>query len=93
MVEGPSVNRHHWTPKSKGGQVAEHIHIICHRMIHRTFSEKELADEYATPHALREHPTIISFVQWVRKKPAELIGYAKAPRNGNKRRPQKHRHS
>ena len=88
MIEGPSVNRHHWIPKSRGGQVAAHIHIICHRMLHQTFSEKELANEYATPHVLRKHQTIVNFVRWVRRKPTEFIDYAKAPRVRHKRRPQ-----
>ncbi|MEC7575489.1 MAG: HNH endonuclease, partial [Pseudomonadota bacterium] len=44
MIEGPSANRHHWLPKSKGGQAADYIYVVCHRMLNRTLSEKELAD-------------------------------------------------
>src|SRR4051794_2967263 len=38
------------------------MHRICHRKIHATFSEKELAREFHTWQALREHPVIADFV-------------------------------
>ncbi|MBC8451610.1 MAG: HNH endonuclease, partial [Rhodospirillaceae bacterium] len=53
MVDGPSVNRHHWVPKSHGGDQASDIHVLCHRMLHPTLSANEHATEYATPTTLR----------------------------------------
>lgn len=91
MIEGPSVNRHHWVPRSKGGLDASHIHVICHRMLHRTFSENELATDYTDPVIIRDHPTIDGFVRWVRRKPAEFIDRAKAPRGRDKRRSHRRR--
>ncbi|MEL0110796.1 MAG: hypothetical protein VW835_03600 [Rickettsiales bacterium] len=91
MIEGPSVNRHHWVPRLKGGGAASDIHVVCHRMLHRTFSEGELARDYPSPEALRAHPEIENFIRWVRRKPVEFVDRAKAPRGRDKRRP--HRRS
>jgi hypothetical protein len=85
MIDGPSVDRHHWVPKSAGGRVSEHLHTVCHRMIHRVFSEKELASAYADPEAVRAHPEIARFVAWVRKQPPEYLDWPKEPR-GRRRR-------
>ena len=42
---------------------------ICHREIHATLSETELARDYATVEALRDHPRLDRFIRWVRKRP------------------------
>ena len=44
----PSVNRHHWILKFKGRDQARDIRGVCHRMLHRTFSEIELAKNSAS---------------------------------------------
>ena len=44
MLEpGPSVDDHHLVPRSQGGKTKTTIHRICHRKIHATLSERELA--------------------------------------------------
>ena len=80
MIEGPSVDRHHWVPKSKGGCETDFIHLVCHRMIHRVFSEKELATDYADPEVVRAHPEIERFVKWVRRQPPDYVDWPKEPR-------------
>lgn len=72
MVLGPSIDEHHLVPKSHGGRAAQLVHRVCHRKIHSTFTESQLAGEYATWEALRAHPEIASFVRWLRNKPAEF---------------------
>ena len=72
MVDGPSVDRHHWVPKLKGGREMSPIHRVCHKKIHALFSEAELARLYNTPEALRDHPEIARFVKWLAKKPPEF---------------------
>ncbi len=69
MVAGPSVNRHHWVPRSRGGRVAEPIHTICHRKIHALFDERTLAASYDTADKLRDHPEVARFLIWVANKP------------------------
>ena len=80
MLAGPSVDRHHWVPKSEGGFETDDIHVVCHRMIHRIFDERELATTYADPAALRGHPEIERFITWVRRQPPEYVDWPKSPR-------------
>ena len=60
---------HHLLPKSKGGRETALLHRICHRQVHALFSENELARDYATPEALRAHPEVLKFIEWVKTKP------------------------
>ena len=40
----------------------------CHRLIHRTFSAKELGREYNTLQLLRAHITITAYISWVQRR-------------------------
>lgn len=68
MLKGPSIDRHHFYPKCKGGRETEWIHKICHRKIHSVFTESELAKEYNNAEIVRSHPEITKFIKWVSKK-------------------------
>ena len=71
LIAGKSIDEHHLLPKSQGGREKYFIHRICHRKIHATFSEKELAKNFCSWAALREQEAIASFIAWVKKKPPE----------------------
>jgi hypothetical protein len=71
LIAGKSVDEHHLLPKSQGGRETQTIHRICHRKIHATFSEKELARNYTTWEALQAHEDIAAFIAWVQKKAPE----------------------
>lgn len=77
-------SRHHLVPKLKGGAKGPVVllHDICHRMIHRTFTEAQLARDYADPAALRAHPAIARFAAWVARRPPGF----RAPMPGRRRR-------
>ena len=62
MVLGASIDEHHILPKSQGGKTKQQIHRICHRKIHATFSDRELAKNYSNWSALQQHPEIASFL-------------------------------
>lgn len=85
MVDGPSVDRHHWVPKSEGGRETDYIHLVCHRMIHRVFDARELAGDFADPQAVRDHPEIKRFTAWVRKQLPEYVDWPKSPRSRKRR--------
>ncbi len=65
---GARIQWHHAVPKSRGGRETVPVHPICHRTIHATLTNKELERSYATPEALRGHPEIARFIDWVRDK-------------------------
>ena len=65
---GRRIEWHHPIPKSRGGRETAPVHPICHRFIHASIGNKELARLYHTPEALRAHPEVSRFVGWVRGK-------------------------
>ncbi len=69
---GRRVEWHHPLPKSRGGRETVPLHPICHRTIHATFTNAELARIGADRAALLETETIRRFVRWVSNKPADF---------------------
>ena len=76
---GASVDEHHLVPRSQGGKAKALIHRICHRKIHATFGERELARDYSSWQALAAHPEIAAFVRWVAGKPAAFYDNSRRP--------------
>lgn len=68
---GVPQSLHHLIPRLKGGKGGPTVllHHICHREIHATLTEAELARSYATLDALRAHPRLGKFARWVSKRP------------------------
>jgi hypothetical protein len=64
--EHPS--NHHLVPKSRGGRVTEAICRDCHRAIHATFSNKELAQTYNTVDALMAHEELARMIRFIGKQ-------------------------
>lgn len=71
IPDGVPQSLHHLIPKLKGGKGGPTVllHDICHREIHATLSEAELARDYSTPEALKTHPRLAKFIAWVQKRP------------------------
>jgi hypothetical protein len=74
MVEGASVDIHHWVPQAKGGKrgPATTIHRMCHNKIHSVWKESELAKVYNNPASIRNAPEMQEFLQWIARKPPEF---------------------
>lgn len=68
MWKGPSIDKHHFTPKCRGGKDSEYLHKICHRKIHSLWTEKELEKEFNDPNKVIAHPDMQKFIAWVQKK-------------------------
>lgn len=75
LVAGPSVNEHHFIPKSKGGKHDDKVflHKCCHDFLHRRFTENELAKIYNTPEKCLEDEAIQKYVKWLKKKDPEFL--------------------
>lgn len=68
---GVPSSLHHLVPRLRGGKGGETVllHHLCHKEIHATFTEAELARSYSTIAALRAHARIARFVAWVSRRP------------------------
>jgi len=72
---------HHLIPKSRGGVNTVFLHRACHKQVHALLTETELARNYATPHALRAHPEMARFIEWVQDKPNDFNPPTRRSRN------------
>lgn len=79
LEPGASSDEHHLVPRSEGGKAKFLIHRICHRKIHATFSERELAQDFNTWQALQAHPEIAAFIRWVANKPPAYYDNSRKP--------------
>lgn len=75
-------SQHHLVPKLKGGKSGATVllHHVCHKEIHASLTEAEIARDFATIEALRAHPRIAKFVTWIAKRPPEFISKTKGGR-------------
>ncbi|MCD2323131.1 HNH endonuclease [Sphingomonas sp. IC-56] len=69
---GRRVEWHHVVPKSEGGRKTLPVHPICHRTIHATVTNADLARLYPTMEALREREDIQRFLRWIADKPPDF---------------------
>jgi len=85
------ITQHHLKPRQKGGK-AEHRTPLCkpcHKQVHATFGNTDLARVYDSIESLREAPLLKPFLQWIRKQSPDRnfrTERSKAhPRHGNRR--------
>jgi hypothetical protein len=83
---GALQSLHHLVPKLKGGAGGPvvRLHHLCHKEIHATLSEGELARNYATPEALRAHPRLARFAEWVRGRPPGFLSRSRKGSGGGR---------
>jgi hypothetical protein len=69
---GRRVEYHHPVPKSRGGRETVPIHPICHRTLHKSFTNKELEPFGGDVAKLRCAPPLARFLAWIANKPADF---------------------
>jgi 5-methylcytosine-specific restriction protein A len=64
------ITQHHLKPRQKGGKPEHRTPLCkpCHKQLHATFSNTELARLYDSIDALRGVPTLQPFLTWIRKQ-------------------------
>lgn len=75
--ETPELTVHHLVPVLAGKRQGikpqdlpqAQLCPACHQFLHRTFSIRELATEYASLEALRQNAQVGKFLGWLRKQP------------------------
>lgn len=72
---GVPQSLHHLTPKLRGGKGGPTVlmHHVCHKEVHAALSEAELARSFNTPEALRTHPRLARFADWVARRPPGFL--------------------
>ena len=70
LVPRRLITQHHVKPKSEGGRHAPKTPLCkpCHKQVHATFSNKELAKLYADMEALRNAAPLQPFLKWIAKQ-------------------------
>ncbi|MCP5396532.1 MAG: HNH endonuclease [Sphingomonadaceae bacterium] len=66
------IQWHHTVPKAKKGKATVPVHPICHKAIHRAFTNAQLARMGEDRVAILAHPDIAKFVDWVKDKPPDF---------------------
>lgn len=69
---GRRVELHHARPKSRGGRETVPVHPICHRTIHATFTNHELARMVDDNEPLSERSELAAFLTFIRTKPPDF---------------------
>jgi hypothetical protein len=82
IPKGVPQSAHHLIPKLKGGKGGATVllHHVCHKEIHASLREADLARQYCTIEALRTHPRLAKFIAWIAKRPPEFISKSKGGR-------------
>lgn len=70
VVPESLLTRHHLTPKQKGGKHLDKVPLCkpCHKQIHATFTNTQLARELAGLELLRAAPEMQAFLKWIRRQ-------------------------
>ncbi|SEI99539.1 hypothetical protein SAMN04488058_10346 [Deinococcus reticulitermitis] len=74
----PVLTDHHLIPRSQGRRQGVRVADLptaalcpaCHKFLHRTFTNAELAGEYRDVSTLLAHEDVRRFVAWVQRQPA-----------------------
>ena len=64
------ITRHHLTPNQKGGTHLAKVSMCkpCHKQVHATFSNAQLARELPNVSLLRTASQLQPFLKWIRKQ-------------------------
>jgi hypothetical protein len=64
------ITLHHLLPKQKGGKADNRVPLCrpCHKQIHATFGNGQLATLYTDLGTLRQAPQLQPFLEWIRKQ-------------------------
>jgi hypothetical protein len=70
FVPRKQITKHHLTPREKGGTHLDKVPMCrpCHKMVHATWGNADLAKRFAGIEQLRLAEELQPFLKWVRKQ-------------------------
>lgn len=70
IVPDVLLTQHHLLPKERGGKPQHRLPFCrpCHKQVHATFSNKQLAENYHSVELLQAAPELAPFLAWIRKQ-------------------------
>lgn len=73
VVPAHLISQHHLLPKQKGGTAGGRVPLCkpCHKQIHATFTNGDLARMYTSIELLRAAPELQPFLKWICKQKAD----------------------
>jgi len=74
------VQWHHTVPRAKKGRETVPLHPICHRAIHASFTNAELARMGAQRDRLVSCDALARFLNWIADKPPDFHAPTRSPR-------------
>ena len=82
IPDGVPQSLHHLILRSKGGKGGATVllHYQCHKEIHATLSQGELARQFNTIQALKAHLRVETYIKWVGKRPPSFMSLTKLKR-------------
>lgn len=69
---GRQVQLHHPVPRSKKGRTTVPVHPICHKTIHKYFTNAQLARIGVDRDQVLASDDVRRFVSWIASKPADF---------------------
>ena len=66
------MQQHHPVPKSKRGRETVPVHPICHKTIHKVFTNGELARFGNDREALIANQELAKFLAWIATRPPDF---------------------
>jgi len=64
--------RHHLVPRAKKGKITIRICCNCGDMLHKLFTNKELAKKFNTLEKILAQPEVQKWIAWVKNKPDDF---------------------
>jgi 5-methylcytosine-specific restriction protein A len=70
VVPHALITLHHLLPKEEGGEAEHRLPFCkpCHKQVHATFSNKQLAARYDSIEKLQAASELSKFLAWIRKQ-------------------------
>src|SRR5262245_28858776 len=70
VVPRELITLHHLLPRQKGGKADDRVPLCrpCHKQIHATFGNGQLATTYTDLNVLRQAAELQPFLKWIRKQ-------------------------